>query len=1052
MKPNGLLGFSVAILITFLLQISVSFSQKAFPDAIGFGAKCKGAYAGSSTPAILIVDTLCSASVGSDLTKRGSLRWALGRNYPRIIIFEVSGYIDLESAITINNPYVTIAGQTAPSPGITIRYYTLRINTHDAIVQHLRFRLGNNTIDKGSFDAMAIYGGPNTYVDHCSFSWGVDENFSLSSTDNIGNVTISNCIISEALYDNLYDDHPNGYGMLIRNGDSITLVNNLFAHLADRAPLVANTARNVVISNNLLYNTGAPYCNIYLGETIEPYDCSVIGNCMIPGNDTKIKQIIRVVEELKAGSRIYLEDNEGPGRTEDPWSVVIGSDKVSFRVNTPAIWDNSFNPLPSTSLETYLLPKVGARPLDRDEVDQRIINDVINRTGNRIDSQDEVGGFPELEKNKVKLDIPEDPHKDDDANGYTNIEEWIYQYHLKLIDESISQNNKPQIDNQSFTVSENCTNGHFIGEIKASDPDSTSIGSFRIISGNETGVFELDVSTGSLFVKDNTYLDYETMKSHDLLISVFDIADNTLYDNATITINVLNVNEKPVVEDQVFNTDVLANGNIGKVVATDPDNNQLIFSINENLSQGMFSINSVTGEISTYGLGQFARDTVFRFTVIVKDNGEPALENSAKISIYCKVSDIICYIDPENKNDLFEDGSVYHPYDSWEDVKWIDGVKYFQRANTTAFEEKINILASNVMLSSYGEGERPIIISDTKDFTLKVMEKSCVKISNLHIIAKEAISCAYILGTDVDSIYFENCIFEGAGNGVRMIGGKNLFINYSTFVSTSEAIYSFAENTEIYYNIFKHNYTGIDISSSLSTARIYNNVFYDNRRGVATSYSDLITYNNIYHLNNAGDIAISHKMDKLISDNNIYYPEQPGFIELNNVKIYSLEELQSSHQIDNHSITEDPLFEDINNEIFNLSYKSPGIDAGKDVGLQFDFFGYKVPNGNAPDIGIYEAIETNNYPAGYIDTIEEEFAIYPNPSNGHFNINLNAESSDDIYYRIIDTSGRLVFANYIQSDGNSTFELDLSESLNNGFYYLLLHVGNKIYSGVFVKY
>ncbi len=409
-------------------------SLLAFPGAVGFGKYTRGAYAGSSTPRILIVDSLSDSSTGSETTGRGTFRWTVTRSYPRIILFEVSGYIDLESPLSINSPYVTIAGQSAPSPGITLRYMHFQVYTHDVIVQHMRSRLGNLSVMEGATDAFDIYKGPNTYVDHCSFSWGTDENVGLSSTTSVENVTVSNCIISEALYrSDPNDDAPDAYGMLIMRGTDVSIIGNLFAHLANRAPLVNGLATDVSIANNLLYNTGAPGNNIYLNSRDQGsvLRCTIIGNKMIPGPDSRRLQIIRVKEDLTPGSQVYLEDNEGPGRTSDPWSVVRGADKTSFRVDTPPISDG-YSPVLSQDLEDYILPKVGARPADRDAVDERVIGEVESGTGSVIDYQDQVGGWPPLAENTRPLtSIPgypsSDPHGDDDSDGYTNIEEWLYE-------------------------------------------------------------------------------------------------------------------------------------------------------------------------------------------------------------------------------------------------------------------------------------------------------------------------------------------------------------------------------------------------------------------------------------------------------------------------------------------------------------------------------------------------------------------------------------------------------------------------------------------------
>jgi len=495
---SGLLPF----FFIFFVSWPALFSQKAYPDAIGFGAKCKGAYAGSKNPRILIVDVLTSASTGDELTGRGSFRWAVTRNYPRVILFEVSGNINLDSKISINNPYITIAGQTAPDPGITIRNYPVIIYTSDVIIQHLRFRLGDVSIGDGSFDTFSVYKGPNTYIDHCTFSWAVDENFSCSSTDLVRNVTISNCIISEALYNTPHPDSPNSYGMLIYKGDSISVLRNLFVHLGGRVPMINNTATNVLIANNLLYNTGISNSNIYFNTNSVPLIASVIGNKLIRGSQSASVKLIQVKKDLFSGTKIYLKDNDDYGRTSSPWSVVTG-DTVKFRSDVQSLRDINYLPISSASLEDSLLPTVGARPFFRDGSDSRIINEVRTRTGKMIDSQEDVGGFPDLANNIRKLQIPVNPHSDPDNDKYTNLEEWLYKLHLELLGRtqpyvSTSQNSPPVIYDQVFTVNDDDMNNLLIGKVVASDPENSGL-RFNLDNIGSSKYFEIDPNTGELF-------------------------------------------------------------------------------------------------------------------------------------------------------------------------------------------------------------------------------------------------------------------------------------------------------------------------------------------------------------------------------------------------------------------------------------------------------------------------------------------------------------------------------------------------------------------------
>jgi hypothetical protein len=287
-----------------------------------------------------------------------------------------------------------------------------------------------------------------------------------------------------------------------------------------------------------------------------------------------------------------------------------------------------------------------------------------------------------------------------------------------------------------------------------------------------------------------------------------------------------------------------------------------------------------------------------------------------------------------------------------------------------------------------------------------------------------------------------------------MIDGKTITLKYNTFSNTSDAIYSYAETTKIYYNVFKENDTGINISSYLSSTEIYNNVFYDNLRGVSTSYSSLTIYNNIFYLLDKGDQAINHKLDNLISDNNIFYPEQDGFLDIGNQNYSSLYDYQKNKGLDLNSFTSDPLFKDIYNNNFSVQPESPAIDGGRDVGLLMDFYGYSVPYGKMTDIGLIESLEENIVSSvdllGMDDT-DEAPLVFPNPSDGRFKISFANTNFLTSELMVKDMSGNLIYKTYIESNEiDPTAQIDIS-SVPNGIYLLLLAVDNKIYTQRIVK-
>src|SRR5690606_7074454 len=234
----------------------------AFPGALGWAAHTPGGRGG----ALVRVTTLAAEGPGS-------FREAVERPGPRIVVFEVGGVIDLgRKDIAIREPYLTIAGQTAPSPGITLIRGGLAILTHDVIVQHIRIRPGEAGAEKMSgweVDALTTGGGAHdVIVDHCSLTWATDENLSASGPRFAGNspeewrtnasrrVTFSNNIVAEGLARATHSKGEHSKGTLIHdNVTDVFIVGNLYANNLERNPLFKGGARGIV-ANNLIYNPG----------------------------------------------------------------------------------------------------------------------------------------------------------------------------------------------------------------------------------------------------------------------------------------------------------------------------------------------------------------------------------------------------------------------------------------------------------------------------------------------------------------------------------------------------------------------------------------------------------------------------------------------------------------------------------------------------------------------------------------------------------------------------------------------------------------------------
>ncbi len=156
--------------------------------------------------------------------------------------------IPINDYLGVDHPYTAIYGQTAPSPGITLKGCTLSVMTHDVIIQHLRIRPGDKDgVKPDNRDGIAINDGPNgdTYnivIDHCSVSWSIDENIQIYDnvySNRVYNATVSNTLISEALNYSLHSNGRHGMGMLVR-GQNISILRNLLVHNQGRNPLISS--------------------------------------------------------------------------------------------------------------------------------------------------------------------------------------------------------------------------------------------------------------------------------------------------------------------------------------------------------------------------------------------------------------------------------------------------------------------------------------------------------------------------------------------------------------------------------------------------------------------------------------------------------------------------------------------------------------------------------------------------------------------------------------------------------------------------------------------
>jgi hypothetical protein len=440
--------------------VPVQETAFAFPGAEGFGRNATGGRGGK----VIYVTNLNDSG-------EGSFRAAVQASGPRYVLFKISGTIVLKSTLTINSGNLTIAGQTAPGDGITIRDHGVVINADNVIVRFLRFRLGDKA--GAQSDALEARFRKNIIIDHCSMSWSTDECVTLYGNEN---TTVQWCFITESLRNSVHEKGAHGYGG-IWGGKYASFHHNLLAHHDSRNPRLGEEAgkafaltNRVDLRNNVVYNWGNN--SAYGGEAM---NVNIVNCYYKPGPVTTKKERILSIDKNKTeGTEIYdmwgkfyINGNvvEGSTRaTQDNWTfgvynqfhasygTVSSDDKEAMRLSS----EHEISGNVATHSAEVAYDKVlalGGASLVRDAVDGRIADEVMTgtftftgsagSTNGIIDSQDDVGGWPLLNSLEPPVDSSGDGMPDewkisrkldpvkaetngkDLSTGYDNVEVYI---------------------------------------------------------------------------------------------------------------------------------------------------------------------------------------------------------------------------------------------------------------------------------------------------------------------------------------------------------------------------------------------------------------------------------------------------------------------------------------------------------------------------------------------------------------------------------------------------------------------------------------------------
>jgi pectate lyase len=435
---------------------------KAFPGAMGFGTDTSGGRGGK----VIYVTNLNDSGTGS-------LRAALLDSNPRTVLFQVSGTITLASDIIVKKPYLTIAGQTAPGEGVQIKGAQIKIATHDVLIRYLKMRTGDekNSSNPADRDSVTLNHDTNAYnivVDHSTLIWGPDIG-GVSFLNGAHDATVSNSIVGEGLY---ISNHPEG--VLGQTGHSmamnitelsssyhptrITVHHNLLTTASDRNPRVIG-GENIDIVNNVIYNwRNSP-------SQGNPRSLNLIKNFYIKGPmSNKSSSLVAWDPRVEAGGTLRTGTVFESGNLTEGFTTVRGGAsnvyaKALFSPYSITAEDSpqdAYNKIVNDAgADLQVSGADGKLIVIRDSVDQRIINNLVTRTGTFFNgvNANGVGGFPSIAWPTLMAGTPAadsdndgmpdaweglyfgnisrgsstDSNADLDSDGYTDLEEYLNQ-------------------------------------------------------------------------------------------------------------------------------------------------------------------------------------------------------------------------------------------------------------------------------------------------------------------------------------------------------------------------------------------------------------------------------------------------------------------------------------------------------------------------------------------------------------------------------------------------------------------------------------------------
>ena len=387
----------------------------AFPSAQGYGTDTPGGLGGK----------ILRVTNGNDDGSPGSFRWAVKEPYPRIVVFEYAGVITLNTPLSINQPYCTIAGYLAPPGGVTLRGEELRFRSHDIVIRHMRHHAGHIVPAQDTFDdrdCMNTDGGSGIHhivVDHCDLLWSVDECF--AAWGGAQYMTISDTLIGEPLWHSV---HPktvgppfkgHSMGLVISSADPlnptkyVSVIRTAVANSNQRNIQIDNAdfvdVRNLYVYNYGNFGTAEPGAPFEF-EGIADKQINLVGAVYDPGPNSYPLHPGIVILANNANGKLFIDQCRGPcdgvlnsggAPGFNQWNFVrLGNGTVppetGHRLDAPFAAPEVRMTDPD-KLKDCILANCGATKPGRDSHNQRIMDQIRNNTGAIIDDETTVGGF-----------------------------------------------------------------------------------------------------------------------------------------------------------------------------------------------------------------------------------------------------------------------------------------------------------------------------------------------------------------------------------------------------------------------------------------------------------------------------------------------------------------------------------------------------------------------------------------------------------------------------------------------------------------------------------